>query len=215
MSDLTIRRGTPDDAVFLAEIIHIAARAHVPRSWFEIALDHSEAESLEFLKHLTNTPTPSMWHHSRFLIGEEDGQPATAMCAFRAGETLPLSSAAITEAATMMGLSDDEQMRIWDRGAWFFPCVSNIPDEDCWVIESVATLPQFRQRGYSRVLLDRVLEIGREQGSTTTRVRLFLDNYVALRIYENAGYRIVDVRRNAEFEAICGSAGLCQLLKPL
>lgn len=213
MSDFIIRKADARDASFLAEIIQIAARAHLPRSWFEIALDWPESECMKFLARLTDTAAASMWHHSRFLVGEVEGQPVAAMSAFRAADALTWSSAAIDEVATTFGLSADEQLRMWERGAYFFTCVQSVPEEDCWIIESVSTLPAFRQRGYTAALLSGALEIGRAHGLTTSRIRLFIDNHAALRVYERAGYTRVSEQCNSEFEAICGSPGLCQLVK--
>ncbi len=44
-----IRPAEPDDAPFLAWAMLTAARSHIPRGWFDIALKRSESECLAFL----------------------------------------------------------------------------------------------------------------------------------------------------------------------
>lgn len=61
-----IRPAKPDDAPFLAWVVLTAARSHLARDWFDIALDRPEPECLVFLRALTVTRARSRWHHSRF-----------------------------------------------------------------------------------------------------------------------------------------------------
>src|SRR5258706_961097 len=80
----TIRRALPQDADFVAWIILAAQRGHLPRGWFDIALNRPEAECLAFVARIALARTVSWWHTSQFLIAEVEGSPAAALCALPA-----------------------------------------------------------------------------------------------------------------------------------
>ena len=126
---LRTRLATESDAAFLAWAILAAARSHREQGWFDIVLDRPEHECLDYLKQLTLTSTRSWWHYSRFRVAEVDGQPAAALCAFRAGDGYPLSQAAMTEVARSLAWSDEEQAAMWSRGAYMFTCVIEADDD--------------------------------------------------------------------------------------
>src|SRR6185436_7106563 len=125
-----------------------ASRGHLAKGWFDIALNQSEDSCLRFLRRLTTTTAPSRWHYSRFLVVESAGYATAALCAFRAADAYLASAVAMTEAARSMGLTPAELAQIWMRGAYLFSCSSR-PADDCWVLESIATLPKHRQLGYT------------------------------------------------------------------
>jgi hypothetical protein len=75
-----IRPADPDDAPFLSWAMLTAARSHLPRGWFDIALKRTESECLAFLRALAVTQARSWWHYSRFHVAEVDGVPAAALC---------------------------------------------------------------------------------------------------------------------------------------
>lgn len=89
------------------------------------------------------------------------------------------------------------------------------PDDECWVIENLATLPSFRRRGYTSALLSHAIERGRAQGMNQARVTLFIGNDSAERAYVKAGFRLATERRDPDFEAIAGAAGLRQYVRTL
>jgi ribosomal protein S18 acetylase RimI-like enzyme len=76
-----------------------------------------------------------------------------------------------------------------------------------WVVENVATKPQYRRRGLVKRLLGEIVERGRQRGAQTADIAVFLGNDPAQHAYENFGFAVVDEVRDAAFEAAYGSAG--------
>jgi len=207
-----IRRGERDDARFLAWAVLTASRGHLERGWFDIALNKSESECLEFLHALTTADIPSRWHYSRFLVAETEDGAVAALCAFRTADADQYSLSALAQTADVLGLSAAEQALIWQRGAYLSHCTMR-PDNDSLLIESIATLPKFRRRGYTAALLERATEEGRAAGRTQAEMAVFIGNEPAERGYLNAGFHCVGELRHPAFAAICGASGQRRLLK--
>ena len=101
----TIRRAQIDDAAFIAWAIVTAQRGHVPRGWFDIALDRPEPQCLAFVERIATAHRQSWWHVSQFIIAEIAGEPAAALCAMPAAGTGSAGRSAIEEAAENSGLN--------------------------------------------------------------------------------------------------------------
>lgn len=209
-----LRHATPKDAGFLSWAILTASRGHLSKGWFDIALNQPEDGCLQFLRQLTTATAPSRWHYSRFLLVESAGYPTAALCAFRAADTYLVSPLAIAEAAQSVRLSVTEQAQIWKRGAYLFSCSTRSAD-DTWVLESIATLPNHRQRGYTSMLLARAIEDGRARGLKEAEVSVVIGNVAAERTYLAAGFRCVNDSLHSDFEAATGAIGQRRLVKAL
>src|SRR5258708_19673385 len=112
----TMRGALPQDADFVAWIILAAQRGHLPRGWFDIALNRPEAECLAFVARIALARTVSWWHTSQFLIAEVEGSPAAALCALPAAGTGVAARSAIEEVAGEIGLDGSELSAIFLRG---------------------------------------------------------------------------------------------------
>jgi ribosomal protein S18 acetylase RimI-like enzyme len=88
-------------------------------------------------------------------------------------------------------------------------------EQGAWVVESVATRPEFRRRGLIDLLMEEMLERGRARGATTADIGVFIGNDPAQRAYEKHGFRVVDEKRNAAFEAVYGTPGARMLRRGL
>ena len=84
-----------------------------------------------------------------------------------------------------------------------------------WVVENVATLPEFRRRGLTDALIKATLDRGRAKGFTLGQISVFIGNEPAKQAYLKAGFEVKDEKRDAEFEADMGSPGFERLLQPL
>ena len=155
----TIRRARIDDAEFIARTILAAQRGHVPRGWFDIALDWPEPQRLAFVERIATAQTQSWWHVSQFILAEVDGEPAAGLCAMPAAGTVSAGRSAITEVAEHFGLSASETAAIFRRGAYAANCWIQGGEAD-WLIEHVASLPTYRGRGLVQALIDRALLTG-------------------------------------------------------
>ena len=163
MSKPLIRNAEPRDAAFVAWTVQAADRSHLARGWFDITLDRSESECLEFLRRLALAQTRSWWHYSLFLIAEVDGVPASGLCRFRSGDGYPLSGPAMTEVAHSYGWGEGELGEMWRRASYVRSCIMPSSD-DRWIIENVATRPEYRGRGLTGMLIERAVEDGRARG---------------------------------------------------
>ena len=149
---MTIRPAAESDAPFLAWAMLTAARSHLPRGWFDIALDRPETECLEFLRRLALTQALSWWHFSRFHIAEVDGVAAAGLCAFHGAEPYASSGAAIDQVFSSYGVDTSASEALWARGSYIFTCTFE-PHDAAWTIENIATLPRFRKRGLAGELI--------------------------------------------------------------
>jgi GNAT superfamily N-acetyltransferase len=214
MTSGQIRQATRQDAAFLGWAILAASRGHLTRGWFDIALNWPEDQCLTFLRRLTTTAARSRWHYSRFLIADGDAGPVATLCAFRFGDAYTTSPLAVAEAAESVGVPCKEQAAMWKRGAYMFTCTTR-PDDDCWVIESIATLPDFRQRGYTSALLARTLEDARALGLREAEITAVIGNDFAAHTYEKAGFHCAGDHHHPDFETATGSTGQRRFVKTL
>ncbi len=204
---VSIRQARPDDAKFLAWVIQAAARSHVKLGWFDIALARPENECLEFIRRLALTSTVCWCHWSLFLIAEVGGQPASALCRFRAADGYPQTGAAMVEVFDSYGWGDTERAAIWQRGSYLFSCITE-SSPDLWTIENVATLPERRRMGLTNTLIERALDDGCRLGHKRAQISFLIGNDPAERAYAKAGFTFAAEKRHPDFEAACGSPGL-------
>jgi len=211
---IKIRFARSRDASFLAWVILISGRAHVQRGIWEVILGRTEQECLTFLQFLTITQTRHLFHHSCFLIGEVGGHPAAALGGYDPKSLgYPTLRKAIKEVVYKIGSSglDPEAM---GRSQGVLSC---IPEdvEGAWVVDSVATVPEFRRQGITSKLLEEMLEKGRSQGFRRAQINIYIGNIPAQRLYEKHGFQIMDEKRHPDFEKEIGSPGMARLLRDL
>lgn len=201
-----IRLARIDDANFIARTILVAQRGHVPRGWFDIALDWPEPRCLAFVERLATAQNQSWWHVSQFIVAEVEGEPAAALCAMPAAGTVGAGRSAITEVAERVGLNASEAAAIFRRGAYAANCWVQGGEGD-WLIEHVATLPKYRGRGLVQALIDRALAAGKSAGFSQASISFLIGNEAAQRCYSKAGFAFAEEKRDVEFEAVTGAAG--------
>jgi ribosomal protein S18 acetylase RimI-like enzyme len=201
-----IRPARIDDANFIARTILAAQRGHVPRGWFDIALDWPEPRCLAFVERIATAQTQSWWHVSQFILAEVDGEPAAALCAMPAAGTVRAGRSAITEVAEQVGLSAPETAAIFRRGAYAAGCWVQGGEAD-WLIEHVATLPKNRGRGLVQALIDHALSAGSSAGFERASISFLIGNEAAQRCYAKAGFAFAEEKRDLDFEAITNASG--------
>ncbi|TMG03124.1 MAG: GNAT family N-acetyltransferase, partial [Chloroflexi bacterium] len=84
-----------------------------------------------------------------------------------------------------------------------------------WVVEHVATKPEFRRRGLVERLIYETLETGRGRGAKTADIGVLIGNDPAQRAYEKCGFEVVIEKRDVEFERVYGSPGARMLRRAL
>ena len=201
-----IRQARIDDARFIARTIFAAQRGHVPRGWFDIALDWPEPRCLAFVERIATAETESWFHVSQFILAEVEGEPAAALCAMPAAGTVSAGRSAIAEVAEHIGLNASETAAIFRRGAYAAGCWIQGGEAD-WLIEHVATLPKYRGRGLVQGLIDHALLAGRSAGFQRASISFLIGNEAAQQCYAKAGFTFIEEKRDADFEAITNASG--------
>jgi ribosomal protein S18 acetylase RimI-like enzyme len=212
--NIKIRPARPKDASFLAWVIITSGRAHVQRGIWEVILGGTEEECLAFLQMLVVTKTPHLFHYSCFLVAEVEGRPVAALGGYDPKSLgYPALRKAIVEVVHKLGLSEPDKAANL-RSEKVLCC---IPDEveGAWVIDSVATVPEFRRHGIVSKLLEAILEKGRKRGFRRAQINMYIGNTPAQKAYENHGFTVVDEKRDPDFEEEIGSPGMARLLRHL
>lgn len=206
-----IRQGRADDAEFIARTVLLAQRGPRPLGWIDFALAQGEPRVLDFLKQLAVAKPRSWYHVSQFLVAEAEGKPAAALCAMPSRDTRDTMRAAIEEVAFAAGVSGAD---IFTRGAYARPCWVQGGDED-WLIEHVASPPEYRGRGLITALIDHALAAGAQAGFTRASISFLIGNEAAERCYAKAGFAFAEEKRDPAFEALTGSPGFRRFVRAI
>lgn len=214
-ADIQVRPARIDDAPFLAWVCLASGRSHCQRGIWDVILNRPEQKCLAFLEYLVVTKRLHTYHYSGFVVAEIDGQRAAALSGYNSKELGDAQDRwGCWEAGRKVGIS----MFDWWRNRKRISAVEAIRPHaaaGAWIIESVATLPEFRRQGLVDRLLKDILEIGRRKGFRLAQVSVFIGNTAAQNAYEKCGFSVIDERRNADFEAETGCPGIARLLRAL
>jgi ribosomal protein S18 acetylase RimI-like enzyme len=86
---------------------------------------------------------------------------------------------------------------------------------DHWVVEWVATLPEYRGRGLVAGLLQEMLERGRGLDYEAAQISIMIGNDAAQRAYESAGFAVVDEKTSPQLDALLGTPGFRRLRRAI
>jgi len=213
-SQVAIRPARREDARFIARNILASQRGPLPRGWFDVALGWDEPECLAFVERIALAQTRSWWHITRFIVAEVAGEPAASLCALPAADTGIAARAAIEEVATAIGLSAADLKAIFRRGNYSRNCWVQGGKGD-WLIEHVATLPEYRGRGLVQALIDHAVAAGAQAGFTRASISFLIGNEAAERCYAKAGFAFAEEKRDPAFEAITGAPGFRRFVRAI
>jgi ribosomal protein S18 acetylase RimI-like enzyme len=207
------RPGRPDDADFLARVMMLASRGHRARGVWDLIAGGSEENCLDYLRRLALAEPASLCHHSSFIVAEHDGKPAAALCGFdpRAGGWEVLADA-MKNVQREKGWTQVDEKASADRTQPVWRCTFDTLD-GAWVIESVATIPEFRRRGLADSLMAEILEVGHIRGHRIAQLTILIGNLAAQRAYEKAGFRVRDEKCHPDFEAALGAPGFMRMVR--
>ena len=197
--DVSIRPADRGDTRFLVWVVQEAARSHLEKGVLDLAVPDDE-KRLAFLDAVSHAEARSFFRYDNFLVAEIDGRQVAALSAFEPAIATPQLEPAEEEAAQKLGWSDEELRDMRDRFAVAMACYPEAP-EDRWIVEWVATVPEFRGRGIVNQLLLEILDRGRERGFDKAQIGYLLGNTRAQRSYERVGFKTVSERRDPDFEA--------------
>jgi len=215
--DVRIVDARPEHVPFIAWVMLTAHRSHLERGLWDFLIGDSEAECLRFLEALATTSRPHWSHHSIFIVAEVDGRPAAALCGYIDGELGTVTGSltnAVQEASRMVGRTEEDTAAGWKR-AGSIALVAPDHARDAWVVENVATLPEFRRKGRVDRLLAEMLDRGRRRGATVGDIGVLIGNDGAQRAYEKAGFKVISEKLHPDFEAVYKSPGIRSLRQSL
>lgn len=213
--DIRVRPATPEDAPLIAWTMLMAGRSHLQRGIWDIIISQPEEKCLELLQYLTLTGPRHMCSYSEFLVADVDGRPAAALSGYDPQTNGELTvTEPLAEAAAKAGLTEADMAAGNDGLVKFLTCH---PDEEpgAWIVEHVATRPEFRRSGAISKLLTEVLDRGRQSGFRLAQVSFYINNVPAEKAYYKAGFQYKDEKRHPDFEELIGSPGMVRLLRTL
>jgi translation initiation factor 4G len=206
--------GTRAHAPLVAWVCLAAARSHLPRGFWDYYLETGESECLKYLEALATTARPHLFHYSAFLVAEVSGQPAAALCAYFDEELgFQALGAVMPEVDRDLGRPPELAQQGMARMGHFLSVTPEHPPRT-WIVENVATLPEFRRQGLVSRLLDVALARGASRGASISDIGVFIGNDPAQLAYEKAGFAAVSEKRNAQLEREWGTAGIRLLRRP-
>jgi ribosomal protein S18 acetylase RimI-like enzyme len=210
-----IRHGAAGDAEFLAWVMFAASRSHLARGLWDLIIGADEARCLEYLKRLAIAEPRSLYHYGSFFIAEVDGTRAAALCGFEMRDVWEIAGQAMANVQRDLGWTEQEGTASFQRVApvWTACMPADIGAD--FVIESVATLPEYRRRGLVQALIDAALRSAGERGCNLVQITTYLENDTARLAYEKSGFRVQDVKRCRELEKVLGVPGFIRLTRGL
>ena len=212
-SGFKIVEAQPKHAPFIAWVILTAFRSHLERGFWDFLRPGAPFRALRYLEALTTTKAAHWVHLPLFIIAEVDGEPAAALSGYfeeeHGGMKLGDGMAEVSEATGQK--ADPEGMKQ-------ALTILNVAPEHvpgAWIIEDVATRPEFRRRGLVDALMQEIMERGRQRGATLSDIGVFIGNDSAQKAYEKVGYAVVGEKCHPEFEAVYKTPGVRALRRAL
>lgn len=215
-TEVRIVDARPEHAPFVAWVILTAFRSHLEKGFWDFVLeDMDEAGKLGYLEALTTTEQLHWAHHSAFIVAEVDGTPAAALSGYfeeeLGGQALQLAT---IEANGKTGRTEEESLAGFQRA---MSVMNVIPEHaaNAWIVEDVATRPEFRRRGLIDRLMEEIQERGRGRGASTADISVFIGNDPAQRAYEKHGFEVIAEKLDAEFESVYKTPGVRTLRRAI
>lgn len=212
---ITTRLATSEDTSFLAWVMQAAARSHLKKGVWDHAFPGADDQRLEILESFLSTDLVHFGHWSRFLIAEVDGRRAAALAAYvneeHGGEKIEQGMA---EAFTKLEWTVEQMMAIPDRFT-SFKSIGYVNQNGCWIVEWVATRPEFRRLGLIHRLLNETLEMGRNKGFNKAQIGYLMGNLPAKNAYEKAGFKWAKEYCHEDFEKDYGIPGIASMILDL
>ena len=210
---LKIVEAQPKHASFIAWVILTAFRSHLEKGFWDFMRPGSDEDLLRYIEALTTSKAPHWAQLPLFIVAEVDGGPAAALSGYFEAEHGGMRLRdGMAEADTATGQAPDPEAI--ERAL----TIRNVAPEHvpgAWIIEDVATRPEFRRQGLVDTLMQEIMERGRRRGATVSDISVFIGNDSAERAYEKAGYAVVEERRHPEFEAVYKTPGVRTLRRSL
>ncbi len=197
---ITYRMATREDAPFLAWVMQEAARSHLEKGIWDLAYPGPDNQRLNILEVFNSTDIVHFGHWSRFMVAEADGKLAAGLSAYEnvehGGKQI---DKAMVEAYKKLGWTYEKMVEIPERIA-SFKSIDYVNYDGHWIVEWVATKPEYRGKGLIARLLQEILQEGRKQGFKVAQIGYLLGNTPAKKAYEQVGFKWTTDYKHADFE---------------
>jgi len=197
------------DVPFLATVLEMAGRGHLPRGPWDLSFPDA-GERTRALELLAGDAPRSWCHHSVFEIAEVGGEAGAAMVSFDSDELGDSLDKALFEVFQRLAWSPERMAALGPLITPYLRCFPDMPP-GVWIVENVGTRADLRRRGLVGALLERALECGRERGFARAQISCLIGNDAAQRAYEKVGFRVAEELRDAAFEAALGAPGFSRM----
>ncbi len=215
-TEVRIVEARAEHAPFLAWVTLAAFRSHLERGFWDFMLeDEDEAGMMRYLEAVATTEQLHWAHYSPYIVAEMNGTPAAALCGYFEAELGgPALQMALIEANAKTGRTEEQAEAGLQR---IRPILNVVPEHvpGAWIVESVATLPEFRRRGLVDRLMAEILERGRAKGASTADISVLIGNDAAQRAYEKCGFEVIGEKRDGEFESVYKTPGIRTLRRAI
>jgi translation initiation factor 4G len=213
--NVSIRDATTGDAGLIAWVQQEASRSGTALGFWDLVFPGADAPRLALVEEVVRSKHESFAHFGGFLVAEIDGKPVGALSGYAPRvKKLGHFVRALGSVLVANEWSEAHQKLVNWRITPALTCFSETP-EDRWIVEWVALRPEARGKGIAARLLDAIFERGRAAGFDKAQLTMLLGNAPAQRIYERAGFRTVDEKRDPTFEAVFGAPGTARMWAPL
>lgn len=215
VTDFALRDARPEDADFLALVIRMASLGRGSTSIWDLALGFGEVAQGHILRDLVLAEPPSAAHFNGFVVAEAHSSPIAAACGYLPSEKSPeLFTEALLTITERLGWLEQQQLKLIQSFEVFSRCLPMTRGED-WVLEYIATLPQYRGSGVTQELLEDLLDCGREAGAKIARVAYFVGNDPAKKLYRRLGFVETHESLDSEFQELFGAPGVVHMMRRL
>jgi translation initiation factor 4G len=214
LSPPELRPARPTDARFLAEVLEMAGRGHLPRGAWDIVFPEAR-ERRRALEQLAGGGVPSWCHHTLFQVAARGEEACAALVAFEPEELGDVSlGKPMFEVFQRLGWTPERMATVGPLMAPYQRCFPDMP-RGSWIIENVGTRQDQRRQGLLNALIERALETGRQRGYARAQISCLIGNLPAQRAYQKAGFSVVEERTDPEFERQLGAPGFSRMTRPL
>jgi ribosomal protein S18 acetylase RimI-like enzyme len=214
--EVFVRRANSGDAEFLAWVTLSASRSHLARGFWDLIIGAGEAGCLDYLRRLAVAEPRSLYHYESFLVAEVDGERAAALCGFEPRDGgWAIVGEAMFNVQRDLGWTEAEAAASYQRVAPVWAaCMPPDAGAD-FVVENVATRPEYRRRGLADILLDVITRDAIRRGCSLAQITTYIGNDAARAAYEKSGFQVLDEKRCTELEKLLGVPGFVRLMREL
>jgi ribosomal protein S18 acetylase RimI-like enzyme len=213
---IQIRRAKSGDADFLAWVTRAASRAYLPRGLWDVIIGADEAGCLDYLRRLAIAEPRSLYHYSSYIVAEIDGERAAALCGFEPRDGgWAIAGEAVSSVQRDLGWTEAQAAASYQRVApvWAACMPPDIGAD--FVVENVATRPEYRRRGLADILLDVITRDAIRRGCRLAQITTYIGNTAAQSAYEKADFKVLDEKRCTDLEKLLGAPGFVRLTREL